>query len=75
MKAVEIKKGIKYTDGKGNIREVVDIGPQYVLYSGQACQENLQYKLVAKKRGPHPVGSTRNSTIASFASWAKSTVS
>lgn len=73
MRKNEITLG-KYTDGKGNIREVLDFGPQYVLYRTQQEQDNLRYKLLAKKRGPHAVGTCHNSTRQSFANWAKEVV-
>jgi hypothetical protein len=74
MKSKLILKGKQYTDGKGSIREVLDVGPQYVLYQGQAETDNLQYKLLVKKRGPLTVGHCYNSTRSSFAAWAKSEI-
>lgn len=74
MKKSEIVKGKQYTDGKGSIREVLDIGPQYTLYNGQMETDNLQYRLITKKRGPHSVGSVLNSTRSAFASWARQVV-
>jgi len=61
----------QYTDGKGNVREVLALGPQYRLYDGQAEDDNLRYKVLAKRRGPYRLGEERNSTRASFAAWAK----
>ncbi len=69
-----IHVGTAYTDGKGNVRLVVAQGPQYTLYSSQSEKDNLRYKVIAKKRGPHAVGEERNSTRASFANWAKAVV-
>lgn len=74
MKTSEIKVGRTYTDGKGAIRLVTGEGRLFKLYQGQASTDCLQYKLLAKKRGPHPVGSVCNSTRAAFASWAKEEV-
>lgn len=66
-----IHVGTAYTDGKGNVRLVVAAGPEYVLYPSQMERDNLRYRVVAKKRGPHPIGAQRNSTRGSFAAWAK----
>lgn len=71
MKKEQIVKDGTYSDGKGSVRKVLDCGSQYVLYSGQAETDNLQYQLLSKKRGPHKVNSIHNSTRAAFASWAK----
>jgi len=76
MKKSEIKVGEVYTNGKGRTRKVVDFGPQYVLYEGQACTENLQYEVVhdgSKKN--RTAGERHNMTLSAFASWAKSFVS
>jgi hypothetical protein len=70
MKKSLIIKGKTYTDGKGSIRKVIDIGPQYVLYRGQQCDDNLVYRLLRKIKGPNVVGNDYNSTRASFAAWA-----
>ena len=35
MKKSEIKIGHIYSNGKGRLRKVIDIGPQYKLYDGQ----------------------------------------
>lgn len=71
MKKQQIELGKQYTDGKGNVREVIGVGPQFVLYPGQTESYNLRYKLIKKFKGPHVVGSCRNCTRASFAAWAK----
>ena len=71
MKKEEIKKGKSCTDGKGNVREVLDCGPQFRSYSSQNDNDTLKYKLIAKKRGPDRLGDIKNCTRASFASWAK----
>lgn len=71
MKKSEIEAGATYTDGKGSVRKVLATGSQFVLYPGQACTDNLRYRLLAKVRGPFEVGQEYNSTRASFASWAK----
>ena len=46
MKKSEVKIGGIYSNGKGRIRKVVDIGPQYKLYDEQECLENLRYEIV-----------------------------
>lgn len=74
MKKSEIKLGRVFTDGKGNVREIVGVGP-YLLYDGQQNTDCVRYKIITKKRGPHSVGAERNSTRISFASWAKELVS
>ena len=42
----DIKIGHTYSNGKGRLRKVVDIGPQYKLYDGQGCDENMRYEIV-----------------------------
>ena len=46
MKKSDIKIGHTYSNGKGRLRKVVDIGPQYKLYDGQGCDENMRYEIV-----------------------------
>ena len=74
MKKSEIQPGKRYTDGKGSVREVLAVGPEYELYPSQEERDNLRYMVIAKKRGPHPIGAERNCTRASFASWAKTEI-
>lgn len=45
MKKSEIKIGHIYSNGKGRLRKVIDIGPQYKLYDGQRCDENMRYEV------------------------------
>ncbi len=71
MKKKDIEIGKYYTDNKGNVRLVIAVGREYVLYPSQAETDNLRYKIIKKKLGPHPVGAECNSTRASFAAWAK----
>lgn len=71
MRKSEIKVGKKYSDKHGNVRLVLAIGPEYVLYNGQADCECLRYKLVEKKCGPYLLGTEANCTLRSFAHWAK----
>ena len=72
MKKSQILVGKKYTDGKNSVRKVMAMGPEYVLYHGQQCTDNLRYQLLSKVKGPYAVGEERNSTTTSFAAWAKS---
>ena len=74
MRKTDIKIGEVYTDGKGNVREVMDAGSQYVAFPGQVDTDNVQYRIIAKKSGPYRVGDVRCATRASFASWAKAKV-
>ena len=74
MKTKEIEVGKRYTDGKGNVREVIAAGPDYVLYSGQGDRDCVRYRQVAKVSGPNLLNSEHNTTRNSFASWAKSAV-
>lgn len=72
MKRIEIKIGKLYSNGKGRIRKVVDMGPQYKLYDAQECTDNLRYEIVndgSKKN--RTAGEQGNMTLAAFASWAK----
>lgn len=75
MKKSEIKIGGVYSNGKGRIRKVIDIGPQYKLYDEVASTENLRYEIVndgTKKNCT--AGEEGNMTIQAFATWAKSLV-
>lgn len=75
MKKSEIKIGKLYSNGKGRIRKVVDMGPQYKLYDAQVCEDNLRYEIVndgSKKN--RTAGEQGNMTLAAFASWAKEEV-
>ena len=72
MKRNEIKIGQLSSNGKGRIRKVVDMGPQYKLYDAQECTDNLRYEIVndgSKKN--RTAGEQGNMTLAAFASWAK----
>ena len=46
MKKSEIKIGHIYSNRKGRLRKVIDIGPQYKLYDGQGCDENMRYEVI-----------------------------
>lgn len=72
MKKREIVIGGVYSNGKGRVRKVIDIGPQYKLYNTQESSENLRYEIIddgTKKK--QTVGKQLNMTVAAFASWAK----
>ena len=56
MRKEDIKAGGTYSNGKGRVRRVLDIGPQYKLYPGVASEENLRYEIVLD-------GSTKNSSV------------
>lgn len=70
MKKSAIVLGAQYANNAGTVREVVGVGPEFVLYEGQAETDNLRYRVIQK--GKHFTGPTEgNSTRASFATWAK----
>lgn len=72
MKRNEIKIGKSYSNGRGRVRKVVGVGPQYKLYSGQADGECLCYEIVQDGSKKNlTAGEQHNMTISSFASWAK----
>jgi hypothetical protein len=71
MKKSDIKIGKRYTDQKGNIREVIGEGPNYASYCSQTDYDCVRFRLIAKKRGPQVVGHEYTTTRSSFASWAK----
>ena len=72
MKKSEIRIGGVYSNRKGRIRRVVDMGPQYVLYHGQMCSENLRYEIVCDgSKNNSTAGEQHNMTVARFAAWSK----
>jgi hypothetical protein len=73
----DIQVGHRYTDGKGQIREVVARGPQFVLFRGQQDTDCLRYRLVAQASRSYStfkVGEEYNCTVRSFAAWVKEEV-
>lgn len=75
MKMNEIKVGFSYSNGKGRIRRVIAMGPQYKLFDGQMCAENLRYVVVSDgTKKSRTAGEESNMTVASFARWAKEQV-
>lgn len=72
MKKSEIKKGQSYTNGKGKVRRVVDIGEQYKLYDAVKDTENLLYEVVCDGSKTNRAKGERHSmTVSAFAAWAK----
>lgn len=69
MKKSEIVEGGIYSNKRGWQRVVLGISEagEYRLYFGQDEKHTLQYKQLSGKEA----GRTANSTVASFASWAK----
>lgn len=75
MKKNEIEIGASYSNGKGRIRKVIDMGPQYKLYDGQVCTENLRYEIIYDgSKSNRTAGEQGNMTVASFAAWVKERV-
>lgn len=67
MKKDLLEVGKTYTNGRGRSRKIIDRGPQYTLYPGQADCDTVLLEIVA---GPG-TGTKRTMTAAAFASWAK----
>ena len=75
MKVSDIRLGASYSNGKGRIRKVIHMGPQYKLYDAQMCTENLRYVVVSDgTKKNRTAGEESNMTVASFARWAKEQV-
>jgi hypothetical protein len=68
MSPIDIDVGKKYTDGKGNVREVIAEGERYVLYFGQWDRDCVRYRVIA---GRSRVGQECNASRSSFAAWAR----
>lgn len=82
MNRSEIKRGNWYDNGKGRYRYIVDEGPHCRLYEGQRDADCVRYiSLATRKSGLEFVTDTytgevtRNTTRASFASWARAKTS
>ena len=72
MKKSEIKVGYSYSNGKGRVRKVIDIGPEYKLYSHQMDDECLCYEIVQDGTKKNlTAGKQCSMTVVSFAAWAK----
>ena len=75
MRKSEIEIGKSYSNGKGRIRKVVAFGPEFKLYEGQECQENMQYEIVKDgTKANRTAGKKGVMTLASFASGVKEAV-
>ncbi|MGV2886029.1 hypothetical protein [Paenibacillus taichungensis] len=76
MKKDEIQKGVIIHNGKEGRyyeeREVLDIGPQYVLYSGQMESDNARYRIVTGSRTR--IQNQGNITRVRLAAWGKGIV-
>ena len=72
MKKANIQVGKKYTDNKGNVREVLAVGEmQDALSRNQQDSNCVKYKITRKQSGPYLLWSVNITTLVSFASWAK----
>lgn len=74
MKRTDIIKGECYSDGKGRIRKILDIGPQYKYYRLQRTDDCLCYILLQDKHSPQRIGEIGCLSTAGFMSWAKERV-
>ena len=75
MKKTSIEVGKKYTDNKGNVREVLAVGEMPELCPGGRQETNcVKYKITRKQSGPYLLWSVNITTLVSFASWAKGEV-
>lgn len=76
MKKDEIKKGVIIHNGKeGRFyeeREVMDLGPEYVLFSGQMESDNVRYRIVTGSK--NRINKQSNITRARLAAWGKGIV-
>lgn len=72
MKKSEIEIGKIYENKRGWQRQVVDISytGKYKLYSAQEDNVTLRFKILSGRN----VGREGNMTLATFAAWAKGTV-
>lgn len=71
MNKSEIVIGGVYSNGKGRIRKVADIG-DYPLYTGQNDRDDVLYEIVNDgTKANKTAGRKKRQTRTSFASWAK----
>ena len=74
MKKAQIELGGIYHNGKEkwrySERQVIGIGPEFLLYSGQENTDCLRYKVIQGYR----LGEDGNITRQQFARWAKGKV-
>ena len=75
VKKSDNKIGHTRPNGKGRPEKVVDMGPQYKLFDGQGCDENMRYEIVRDgNKKNRTAGEQHNMSLASFASWCKEEV-
>ena len=75
MKKSDIIVGHIYSNGKGRVRMVVDVGPQYKAYDAQESRANLLYKIIYDwTKDNLSTGKKCPMTISAFATWAKEDV-
>lgn len=71
MRKSDIRPGMAYADGKGNVRLVLVEGPQYVLYPEQVDTDCVRYRVVARRGKLVVDGQECSSTRGAFAAWAQ----
>lgn len=69
MQQHEIQQGRRYTDNRGNVREVLSFEDATTTTKGPPTR--LQYRLLVKRRSSHRIGSTHSTTVHCFAEWAR----
>lgn len=75
MRKSAIQEGCCYSNGKGRVRKVLAIGPQFKYYLSAECSENLRYEVIQDgTKNNAGFGEMSNISLASFASWAKEQV-
>ena len=68
MKTKQILDTGIYTDGRGNVREILGRGkPRH----GQQDYDVVRFKVIAKLRGPLTLGSVHTCTRKNFGLWAE----
>lgn len=75
MRKCDIQVGACYSNGKGRVRKVLAMGPQYKYYRFAECSENLRYEVIQDgTKNNTRFGEMGNVSLSSFASWAKERV-
>lgn len=72
MKKSDIQAGCCYSNGKGRIRKVLDMGEEYKLYAGAQAEMGVRYEVItdgSKKNLTR--GERHNMSLQAFASWCK----
>lgn len=77
MRKQDIVKGGIYWDGNMGVRQILDIGPQYRVYSHRADRDCVQFQVLSDckhgvRRSKFDEASIRTSARQSFATWAES---